>query len=358
MKILIVDDCPIFLKLFQYTLSRLEYISLTMYAKNGLEAVAATKSVKFDLVILDLEMPRMDGFEAIPKIKENSPDTKIIVCSGLTRFQYQTIQKVLALGVDGVTSKIFQNRTSHELSMDNFRNELVPRIMEIYKKKYKESYDDIVEHSYAKNIIDGILVIHLIEKNRDDLTHNTNSIREGLDNINSLLRIAKSTSTPICIDQGYDENNDQTFNHLAEISEAVENLNPNLHYKFNKKDFGHSLDWVHQSMRNFIEKYSIVNLLIVGFNRTCCIKNASTQIAKYYKREVYICDDFLFGHADEQTKMKLGIDQNIKEQSIKEVKDPTLLSKDEVTEYLQRNSFIKLSRNKENESKKKNILQV
>jgi DNA-binding NarL/FixJ family response regulator len=168
MKVLVVDDCGIFIQLFKYTLSQIDAVKVTLFAKNGKQAMFHVNSTQFDLVILDLEMPIMDGFEVIPLIKEKSPETKIIVCSGLTRFNYESIQRVLALGADGVTSKLFQRDLSHELSMDHFRNELVPRIMNIYEQKNIESYEDIVEHSYAKNIIDGILVIHLLEKNREN----------------------------------------------------------------------------------------------------------------------------------------------------------------------------------------------
>lgn len=57
-------------------------IEIVGEASNGEEAVALAASEKPDAIILDLAMPVMDGLQAIPLIKEVSPQTKIIVLSG------------------------------------------------------------------------------------------------------------------------------------------------------------------------------------------------------------------------------------------------------------------------------------
>jgi YesN/AraC family two-component response regulator len=51
-------------------------------AADGKQAVELVTLEKPDAVILDLSMPVMDGLEAIPLIKEASPQTKIVVLSG------------------------------------------------------------------------------------------------------------------------------------------------------------------------------------------------------------------------------------------------------------------------------------
>lgn len=81
LRVLIADDAPdIRLLLRMYlTDSRLEVIG---EAANGEEAVAMARAEKPDAIILDLAMPVMDGLQAIPLIKQASPDTKIVVLSG------------------------------------------------------------------------------------------------------------------------------------------------------------------------------------------------------------------------------------------------------------------------------------
>jgi CheY-like chemotaxis protein len=56
----------------------------TTTASNGEEGWQAFSSDKFDLVITDYRMPRMNGQELIQKIREVRPDTRIILLSGYT----------------------------------------------------------------------------------------------------------------------------------------------------------------------------------------------------------------------------------------------------------------------------------
>jgi CheY-like chemotaxis protein len=274
---------------------------MAMYAHDGTEAITYAKNIDFDLVILDLEMPKMDGFESIPRIKEIIPNAKIIVCSGLTRFEFDTIQRVLGLGVDGVVSKLFQKGTNHELSMDNFRLELVPRIMKIYSQKFIENAQTIVDHSYANNIIDGVLIIHLIEKNRDLFSYDFGEVEVGYQEVNNLIDLARNTNTPICFDDGHDPSINTAFETLHELKNRFEQFPSDLCCKFDEGDTNHSLDWINPSMNEFIVSNKVKNVLVVGFNRTCCVKNSIEQIQKYYKVNAFTCENYLFGNKKERS---------------------------------------------------------
>ena len=51
-------------------------------ASNGKEAMASIKDVAFDLIVLDLSMPDMDGFEFLSAVRAKSPKLHILVISG------------------------------------------------------------------------------------------------------------------------------------------------------------------------------------------------------------------------------------------------------------------------------------
>lgn len=78
-KILIVEDEPMSIMVIQKILAPYQF--QLVIAVNGLDAVEKFQKEKADLVIMDLYMPEMDGFEASKRIKALSFDTPIIVIS-------------------------------------------------------------------------------------------------------------------------------------------------------------------------------------------------------------------------------------------------------------------------------------
>ncbi len=56
-------------------------------AADGQEAINTLTSNEFDLVLLDIKMPNVDGFEVLKYIKERWPKTKVVNAHGLCRFK-------------------------------------------------------------------------------------------------------------------------------------------------------------------------------------------------------------------------------------------------------------------------------
>jgi CheY-like chemotaxis protein len=78
--ILVVDDDPQVRKLFSQVLNKAGY---SVYdACDGLQAKSFIQRIQFDLIILDLNMPEMDGFEVLKFARSELPFLKIIVVSG------------------------------------------------------------------------------------------------------------------------------------------------------------------------------------------------------------------------------------------------------------------------------------
>lgn len=78
-RILLVDDDAQFLEATEYMLKYDNYEVIT--AKNGEEAVKKYKESRPDIVLMDLKMPIMNGYDAFFKIKKDNPDAKIVFTS-------------------------------------------------------------------------------------------------------------------------------------------------------------------------------------------------------------------------------------------------------------------------------------
>ena len=78
-RILIADDHPVVRQGLASVLSQEEDLEVVGQAANGQEAVAQARALHPDIILMDLQMPEMDGVEAIQKIKLDTSDIGIII---------------------------------------------------------------------------------------------------------------------------------------------------------------------------------------------------------------------------------------------------------------------------------------
>jgi len=97
MKILVADDSKMARKMVLKSFNALFGEEYEVFqASNGKEAVALYKENKPDLVLLDLTMPILNGYDAIKEIIQNDKEAKIVVISA--DIQSGAKEKVLSLG--------------------------------------------------------------------------------------------------------------------------------------------------------------------------------------------------------------------------------------------------------------------
>lgn len=98
MKILIVEDDPFLSEMYVTKLLQEKYDIET--AADGREALKKIKEIKPELVLLDIVLPKMDGFEVLQKIKKD-PELQNIKIIALTNLgQKEEVDKGLALGAN------------------------------------------------------------------------------------------------------------------------------------------------------------------------------------------------------------------------------------------------------------------
>ncbi len=94
--ILVADDDPVLLELARSSLSSAGY--RVSCAKNGIEAVALLNSREFDLLISDLDMPELDGFGLLQRVRNGDKTRHIPVVVVTTHDEYEPIERAFALG--------------------------------------------------------------------------------------------------------------------------------------------------------------------------------------------------------------------------------------------------------------------
>ena len=101
-KVLIVDDSALVRKQLSEIISTLDFE--IEFAKNGQEAVTKATSKQYDVITMDINMPVMDGIEAVKQIMEASP-TAILMVSSLTTEDATITMDALDLGAIDYISK-------------------------------------------------------------------------------------------------------------------------------------------------------------------------------------------------------------------------------------------------------------
>lgn len=132
-KVLVVDDSLVMRKAISRLLSNDSGIQVVGTAVDGRDAIEKTGSLKPDVITMDVEMPVMDGLEALRKIMADNP-IPVIMMSALTKEGADITMEALNLGACDYVTKDFANINS---SLAMKQAELVSKVNNVARNKVK-----------------------------------------------------------------------------------------------------------------------------------------------------------------------------------------------------------------------------
>lgn len=109
-KIIIADDHPMLVDGILGVIREMEIVTLADSASNGRHLIARLRQIHFDIVLLDLNMPQLDGIETLKIIKKEFPKVKVIVFTSYG--QPELLREIKKLGAEGY---LIKNCSSVEL---------------------------------------------------------------------------------------------------------------------------------------------------------------------------------------------------------------------------------------------------
>ncbi|WP_422359815.1 response regulator [Reichenbachiella sp.] len=152
-KVLIADDHSIVMEGLQVVLSAEEELEVVGTVLNGEEVILFVGRHEVDVVVLDINMPVMDGITCARKLKKEYPDIKIIV---LTMYaQKSFVDEIVKIGIDGC---LLKNNTGKELTTAIFR---VMNGSQYYDrlKNFNSAEEEVKQYKLSSRELDVIKLV-------------------------------------------------------------------------------------------------------------------------------------------------------------------------------------------------------
>jgi DNA-binding NarL/FixJ family response regulator len=120
-KVLIADDHVLYRAGVKTALSAKKDVKVIAEADNGMHLLNMLKMIKPDVILLDIQMPIMDGIGALPEIKKNWPNIKVIMLTMMD--DHSMITKLMELGANSYLSKTSDSEIIYEAIKTCFEQE-------------------------------------------------------------------------------------------------------------------------------------------------------------------------------------------------------------------------------------------
>ena len=130
-RVLIADDSAVMRSLLRMVFDTKSSIEVVGAASNGLAALAEFDRLRPDLVLLDIEMPGMNGLEVLSGIRQRDRRVPVVMCSTLTWRGAEITLEALARGASDYVTKPSAQKGFRE-GVGELARELIPKILALF----------------------------------------------------------------------------------------------------------------------------------------------------------------------------------------------------------------------------------
>jgi two-component system, chemotaxis family, protein-glutamate methylesterase/glutaminase len=113
--------------------SELPRMELCGIARDGVECLEQVKKLHPDVLVLDLEMPRMNGLEVLDRLRRENPELPVIMCSAYTEHGARSTLEALMRGASDYVTKPAGQR-DFDVAMRSLSQQLLPRVAALAKE--------------------------------------------------------------------------------------------------------------------------------------------------------------------------------------------------------------------------------
>lgn len=140
-KLMIVDDHSIVREGLKYLLEKNGHIRVVAEANDGVQCLHMLSNVSPDVLLLDIDMPNMNGLDVLKKINEPIKKIKVIVLTG--HYNYRLFLKAIEIGIDGYFLKNIKSEELEKAILQVYRGNVSIQMnlfscLDVQKEKFEK----------------------------------------------------------------------------------------------------------------------------------------------------------------------------------------------------------------------------